>query len=181
MREDLDKKLVETYPLIFKNRYADMKTTCMCWGFTCGDGWYPLIDMLCAMLYNDYDQAKQTYEYTVSALGKKKYDGTLYSQEDVDEAKAKMDEEEKLVPVASQVKEKFGSLRFYTGPAKEKHHEYIWFAEAMSSRICEKCGATAGTRTWTDGWMSTLCEEHAIEHYGQEAVDRMKKGVDEQF
>ena len=33
MREELDKLLCEKYPLLFKDRNADMRTTAMCWGF----------------------------------------------------------------------------------------------------------------------------------------------------
>ena len=62
MREELDLKLCEKYPLLFKDRNAPMTQTCMCWGFCCGDGWYDLIDTLCALLYSDYNQAKDRYE-----------------------------------------------------------------------------------------------------------------------
>lgn len=30
MKEELDKKLVETYPKIFANRYKSAQETCMC-------------------------------------------------------------------------------------------------------------------------------------------------------
>lgn len=46
MKEELDKKLVEDHPSLCKNRYGDMRETCMCWGFSCGDGWYKLLDEL---------------------------------------------------------------------------------------------------------------------------------------
>lgn len=55
MKEELDKKLVEKYPKIFRDRYADMKTTCMCWGFECGEGWYQIIDELCEKIQNHID------------------------------------------------------------------------------------------------------------------------------
>jgi len=47
MKKELDDKLCSDYPNLFKNRYGDMRTTAMCWGFSCGDGWYSLIDDLC--------------------------------------------------------------------------------------------------------------------------------------
>ena len=62
MRKELDEKLCEKYPLIFKNRHADMTETAMCWGFECGDGWFNIIDVLCGMLYADYTRAKERYE-----------------------------------------------------------------------------------------------------------------------
>lgn len=50
MRKELDEKLVEKYPKIFVDRHEDKMKTLMCWGFTCGDGWYWLIDQLCSSL-----------------------------------------------------------------------------------------------------------------------------------
>jgi hypothetical protein len=72
-----------------------------------------------------------------------------------------MDEKMAQVPVASQVKEKFGGLRFYVQGATDKHWAYISFAESMSYRTCEECGAPG--ETYTDGWHVTLCEAHAKE------------------
>jgi len=49
MREELDKKLVETYPNLYKQRYLPMQQTAMCWGFP-GDGWYDIINELSAKI-----------------------------------------------------------------------------------------------------------------------------------
>ncbi len=57
---------------------------------------------------------------------------------------------------AVQVKEKFGSLRFYVNGEDDTQHGMIRLAEYMSEYICEKCGATAGV-TQTEGWIVTLC------------------------
>jgi hypothetical protein len=55
-----------------------------------------------------------------------------------------------------QVKEKFGTLRFYCG-GTEAIHRYIQLAERLSSITCEECGEQ-GTANGS-GWISTLCEE----------------------
>lgn len=47
MKLELDTKLCNDFPELFVNRYRDPKTTAMCWGFDCGDGWYDLIHNLC--------------------------------------------------------------------------------------------------------------------------------------
>ena len=47
MRKELDEALCAKYPLIFRDRNAPMTQTAMCWGFSCGDGWYTIIDVLC--------------------------------------------------------------------------------------------------------------------------------------
>jgi len=60
---------------------------------------------------------------------------------------------------ASQVKEKFGGLRFYMDGATDEMRELISIAEALSYHICETCGFQGGLRK--GGWMKTLCDAHA--------------------
>lgn len=57
-----------------------------------------------------------------------------------------------------QVKEKFGSLRFYTGATSEEMDLRIRVAERQSALTCEECGE-AGSIRYT-GWYLCLCEEH---------------------
>lgn len=47
MREELDRKLCEDFPKIFKDRDGDMQSTLMCFGFCHGDGWYNIIRNMC--------------------------------------------------------------------------------------------------------------------------------------
>lgn len=78
--------------------------------------------------------------------------------------------------IAEQVKEKFGTLRFYThlerkaGDAPtddERAAERVWGdiiwditarAEGKSAWICEECGDHGETNS--NGWLSTLCTYH---------------------
>lgn len=176
MREELDKKLVEKYPQIFKNRYASMQETAMCWGICTGDGWYNIIDTLCALLTSEYHQAKSRYEFAKETLeqnnGKTPW-GKEVTAKEVEEKRLAMEEAEKQIPVASQVKEKFGGLRFYVDGATEKHYNYITFAESMSYSTCEECGAPG--KRYTNGWHVTLCEKHAEE---QGKTDEYDEDVD---
>ena len=64
--------------------------------------------------------------------------------------------------VAEQVKEKFGTLRFYTSGGDRLIDGMIWFAESMSGSVCEECG-NRGKRSKT-GWIRTLCTEHTKEN-----------------
>jgi hypothetical protein len=164
MRRELDEALCAKYPLIFKDRNAPMTDTAMCWGICTGDGWYNIIDTLCGLLTSDYRSAQSRYDFIKDKVGQPKWSGSkdVITQEQIDEAKAKLDEETAKVPVAVQVKEKFGGLRFYVQAATDKHYNYISFAESMSYHTCEECGAP-GTR-YTDGWHSTLCNIHAAMH-----------------
>ena len=160
MRRELDEALCARYPLIFKDRHENMQVTAMCWGLECGDGWYNIIDTLCGLLTSEYRGAKSRYEHLLeTGVGNVLYGTKTVTQEALDEAKAKLDEETLKVPVASQVKEKFGGLRFYVQAATDKHYQYITFAESMSYRTCEECGAPG--KTYTDGWHTTLCDIHA--------------------
>ena len=70
MSPELDRQLCERYPLIFKDRHASMQVTAMCWGFDHGDGWFHILDVLCAARYGPYEQAVQSYEFA------RKHEGT---------------------------------------------------------------------------------------------------------
>jgi len=67
MRKELDDKLCADYPEIFKDRHAPENQTAMCWGFSCGDGWYDIIDSLCFAIQNDvkWNKAKQPAAFQV--------------------------------------------------------------------------------------------------------------------
>jgi len=173
MRKDLDEALCAKYPLIFKDRNGNMQHTAMCWGFECGDGWYNIIDTLCGILSSEYRGAKNRYEYLLeTGVGNVLYGTKIVTQEDLDEAKTRLDEETAKVPVAVQVKEKFGGLRFYVQAATDKHYNYISFAESMSYVTCEQCG-NPGKR-YTDGWHKTLCDIHAAMD-GREEVEETEE------
>ena len=64
--------------------------------------------------------------------------------------------------VAIQVKEKYGELRFYVGSASERQEAMTEFAEALSARVCEACGAPGSLRSSLSGWYAARCDEHAV-------------------
>lgn len=129
MSPELDKQLCEKYPKIFANRYADMRTTAMCWGFEHGDGWYNIIDQLCGNIQHHIDW--------------KNRGGQVMQQ-----------------VVAAQVKEKFGTLRFYYDGGDDYIGGLVSMAESMSGVTCETCGKPGKLRE--GGWLRTLCDEHAL-------------------
>lgn len=126
MRDDLDAALCRDFPLLYADRKNNSRTTAMCWGFECGDGWEPLIRKL-----------SESLETLI-----RNYDGPPEAR-----------------PRASQVKEKFGTLRFYMTSLTEQMDEAIREAEAESARTCEECGAP-GTSIGRH-WIKTLCDTHA--------------------
>ena len=60
----------------------------------------------------------------------------------------------------TQVKEKFGGLRFYCEGADDNIYGMIDMAEAMSIRICEECGNPGKLVKSNTGWLYTACDEH---------------------
>ena len=50
MKKELELKLVKKYPTLYQRYGADMRKTCMHWGFSHGNGWYDLIDELSSKL-----------------------------------------------------------------------------------------------------------------------------------
>ena len=57
-----------------------------------------------------------------------------------------------------QVKEKFGTLRFYYSGGDDTIRGMVSMAESMSGVTCEECGKP-GTSTG-GGWIKTVCKEH---------------------
>ncbi len=63
-----------------------------------------------------------------------------------------------------QIKEKYGTLRFYWhGDLPERAVEIIKAAEHLSGHICELCGAPGMLRS-QHGWWTTRCHEHKNGH-----------------
>ncbi len=72
------------------------------------------------------------------------------------------DLESDLYPIVCQVKEKYGSLRFYVNWGSNAMFDLIHDAEDKSTTICETCGAT-GSLDKRYFWVKTLCEQHTKE------------------
>ena len=131
MRQKLDKLLCEKYPKMMVNRNKDMKETCMCWGFECGDGWFNILDQLMGNIQHHIDWNNKNFE-----KGYKQY---------------------KQVPQVTldQVKEKFGTLRFYYSGGDDEISGMVRMAESMSGVTCEGCGNPGERRG--GGWVHTYC------------------------
>lgn len=57
-----------------------------------------------------------------------------------------------------QIKEKFGTLRFYYKPYDEKFNKLVSDAEHKTAHLCEWCGAPGIRRPLA--WVKTLCDKH---------------------
>lgn len=69
--------------------------------------------------------------------------------------------------VASQVKEKFGGLRFYYDGGDDAISGMVLMAESMAYVTCEHCG-NSGKRQ-PGGWVRTLCD-HCQENFNKKKI-----------
>ena len=69
MNAELDKKLCEKYPKIFRDRNASMMESCMHWGIEVGDGWYDIIDSMCEAMSSTYSTSVRLTRRQAGKLG----------------------------------------------------------------------------------------------------------------
>ena len=150
MKTELDELLCNKYPKIFVDRHADMTKTAMCWGFECGDGWYNILNALCFQIQHYIDWNNSQRE--------------LLKESNPYNIKIPIEIQQ---VVATQVKEKYGDLRFYYDGGDEKIDGMVRMAEAMSAVTCEICGNPGKMRG--RGWLYTACDQHTRE---EDLVDK---------
>lgn len=185
MKQELDELLCKRYPKIFRDRFGDMRETCMCWGFEINDGWFNIIDRMCSLMQHHIDWSrKQRYRdlrynravkramqgdreslirfYTYKNDPNNRKRAEDYADSDI-ELGLKLRDPHKACPqvVATQVKEKFGTLRFYYYGGDDYCRGVESMADSMSAVTCEDCGSPG--KLLTQGWHRTLCEVHAKE------------------
>jgi len=177
MKKELDEYLCKVYPKMMVNRNKPMQETCMCWGFECGDGWFQILNQLMGNIQHHLDWKERQREVSIKfnriAEQLKAGDSTLFDEEykDMINQEYKEKRRQQLIdqyPVAipepipqvtlDQVKEKFGTLRFYYSGGDDYIRGLVSMAESMSGVTCEECGKP-GTQT-PGGWIKTVCKEH---------------------
>lgn len=52
MREELEKKLIEKYPELFRGKDKPPTESLMCFGCECDDGWFDIINRACGLIAN---------------------------------------------------------------------------------------------------------------------------------
>ena len=176
MKKELDEKLCKDHPKIFAQRNGDMTETAMCWGFDCGDGWYNIINSLCyliqghidwhnskrerAIKYNEMIKQAQEGDFTLFDAYYAGYKPEVIATTKENIMKHRMWDIDEPMPqvVAEQVKEKFGTLRFYTNATDDYIRGAISMAEAMSLTTCEECGNPGQSNS--TGWLRVRCKDH---------------------
>ena len=174
MKQELDKLLCEKYPKMMVNRNKNMQETCMCWGFECGDGWFNILDQLMGSIQHHIDwkekQRKWATDYNEMAAQAKAGNFDLFEEAmkalPNDEYKENRladivagDFREVPQPIPQvtldQVKEKFGTLRFYYSGGDDYISGMVSLAESMTGVTCESCGNVGERRG--GGWVHTYC------------------------
>lgn len=154
MRRELDKALVDDFPTLYRDRHADMRSTGMFWGFETGDGWYGIIRRLSERLTELDAKHSRWYRrlwawvcWIAESLGRRRWYTVWYA------LRCGWPESS---TIATQVKEKFGGLRFYISGGSEEAYTAIDEAAAESYRTCEHCGEPGKCNE--RGWLATLCD-----------------------
>lgn len=161
MSPELEQQLYEKYPEIFVQHKWDPRNSAMCFGFEHGDGWYNILDVLCFALMQTVKTCRDRLNWLENiGVGNEKWtNGDKVTEEEIKDARYKLDEALRELPRATQVKEKFGGLRFYVTRANTEEESYLYFAELMSTHTCEVCGSPG--KSQGKGWIRTLCDGHA--------------------
>jgi hypothetical protein len=120
-------EIIQKYPKIFQDYEGNPHR--VNW-YDVPDGWLAVIDILCGSIQDYIDN---TWRYTTG--------GNRVSPAQV---------------TCTQMKEKFGGLRFYVNNSDEQIEGMIRMAEFMCEHICQKCGSKENIGQ-TQGWIATLC------------------------
>lgn len=127
----MDKK----YEQYLFNKYPKLFSEPLRWGIECDDGWFWSINLLCMYIQKYLDNNEEFYSKG-------------YVKEQIPQVKV------------VQIKEKFGSLRFYIRGGNDHTKHVISFVEGMSHFICEKTGVsditTVGMTISSSGLYKTL-------------------------
>jgi len=180
MRKELDEALRKSYPKIFRDHTMFL-------GFECRDGWYNILDKACSLIQGhiDYTRAQRARALRYNRALRRAVRGDVrplqmhftfdkYATEPSDygikkaaEALEDIEPQRQRVPkachqvTATQIKEKFGTLRFYYFGGDDYCRGVESMAELMSAVTCEVCSSPGKLRN--GGWIRTLCDEHAKE------------------
>jgi hypothetical protein len=137
-------------------------------GFECGDGWYMLLDELMSEIQNhieniekqDHKEIKSWFwRHIMKSIDKRIFYKQKKTRKFFNWIKTFFKHEKEPVPYIklTQIKEKFGGLRFYYNGGDDTIDGMVRLAESLSYQICEYCGTTINIGQ-TKGWIVTCCK-----------------------
>lgn len=149
MKQELSDRLYKDFPLLYSN---------LTYGFECDDGWEPLIRELSLLLEISIHRYMKEHAGNIPCrwCGDSLKTCGKVKKSKFGEFKCGKYEPEK--PKASQVKEKFGSLRFYMDSPTNEMNDLIYIFQDISGKTCEICG-DKGKSCKKGTWVKTLCED----------------------
>ena len=127
MSPEKSQQLIDIYPELFSNPNPRMPFALF--GFECEDGWFDILK----------DLITEIKEKTKNELFKFGLDDEIYPLR------------------VDQIKEKYGTLRFYTNFCNERIDRLIRDAEEKSATTCEACG-NPGSMRKEARWLSVRCD-----------------------
>jgi len=160
MKKELELKLVECYPSLYKDYGGDPVHTCMHWGFECGDGWFNLIFLLSYEL----DLFSKTYKIGITADQVKQKFGYLRFYYHTDKGLSWF--ESKIFKTKTflyrkgcgKLVNKLSDFRRMIYKTKiERINEIIEKYEVKSGKTCESCGDPG--KPTSKGWIRVLCDK----------------------
>jgi hypothetical protein len=135
-----------------------------------GAGWTNILDVLAGLLSHDLELKKRRLKYVQE-------NPKAQMMETMDSLEALVNQARADLPTIVQVKEKFGTLRFYVNESvSTEMSAYIQFAESMSGKTCEICGSPGTVRN--GGWLKTLCDNHIRDEDKSGEILKEKKFTD---
>ena len=135
MNQENTNTLYERYPRLYQGRTLSLQESQMSWGFACGDGWFALIDRLSSQIEAECERMRKEEGWREDQL-----------------------------PIAIQVKEKTGSLRFHLRAQSgawfiknETLYALVEAARVASEHTCDSCGGPRIRRAENE--IETLCDK----------------------
>jgi hypothetical protein len=182
MSPELEQRLFKKYKRIFRTQCDSngFAVAPHAYSIDCRDGWFHLVDRLLASINEHVESSRNQrardlrynralkaglagnpkYLYSYFQFGLKTYKIEPWV---VDRAHMELTigKIRTLGPLVNQVhvqqiKEKFGTLRFYYSGGDEYIAGMVSLAESLSAAICEGCGSP-GNKT-RSGWIRVLCD-----------------------
>jgi len=149
MKKEHSDYLTQQYPKIYRKSNHSFGV----YSFECGDGWFNLLKGLSMCIQNYIDNT--TRERWRIRKDKRRFAELPPDEQKVSHLNRDMPERVRQV-VALQVKEKFGTLRYYYSGGDEVINNYVSYADVMSSLTCEECGVPSET-DYNQSWVTTKC------------------------
>jgi len=160
MKEELELKLVQKYPILFQDYGGDMRQTCMHWGLACGDGWYNILETLCQKL----DSITANKDVKVIADQVKEKFGGLRFYYHIERDENKFDKFRSKFWTfmidhswGRAYNKIMGFKQIFFKSTVEKIRNAVDHAEGQSYKTCEDCGKPGKRRG--GGWVVTLCDK----------------------